>query len=137
MGDEESVLATMTAWAHALERKDVDAMLADYEAEAVLYDIAGQHVGVEAIRALWRRRLPHFPAKFRSRHDDVRIIAGQDVAILAAVHRLIVPGEPDHAISRSGARVTVAYRWRAGRWRVVHEHASVPFDVAAGRPIVV
>lgn len=137
MSTEQEIRATMAAWAAALERKDLDAMLRDYEPDAVLYDVGGQYAGIAAIRRIWEFCLPYFPARFHSVHEDVHIFAGDTVAVMHALHRFRVPDEPDHMMAKSGTRVSVAYRKSGGVWRVVHEHASMPFNFEKGELIAI
>ena len=33
-------------------------------------------------------------------------------------------------------RETVGYRKIAGRWKVTHQHSSVPFDMTSGKPLL-
>lgn len=137
MDAEQSIRQAMDQWSHALERKDLDAMLRDYEPNAVLYDVGGAYHGLAAIRGIWEFCLPYFPPRFFSVREEVRIIAGDDVAVMHCLHRFSVPDDPTHMMARSGTRATVAYRKSGGIWRVVHEHASMPFDFAKGELIVV
>jgi uncharacterized protein (TIGR02246 family) len=137
MSQEAEIRAAMAAWARALEAKDLDAMLRDYEPDAVLYDVGGQYVGLPAIRKIWEFCLPYFPETFHSKHEDVTILAGPEVAVMHALHRFEVPGDPAHMMAQSGTRVTVAYRKRDGVWRVTHEHASMPYDFDKGQLIKV
>lgn len=137
MSSEQEIRATMASWSRALERKDLDAMLRDYEQDAVLYDVGGQYIGLPAIRQIWEFCFPYFPEKFHSVHEDVRAYAGSDVAVVHAIHRFAVPDDPTHMMAKSGTRATVAYRKSGGIWRVVHEHASMPFNFEKGELIAV
>lgn len=128
MHGEQEIRDTITRWSAALLRKDLDAMMAGYEPDAVLYDVGGQYVGRAEIRKIWQFCLPYFPETFHSEHEDMRIDAGGNIAIMHAIHRFRVPDDPQHMMAQAGTRVTVAYRKRDGVWRVMHEHVSMPFN---------
>ena len=133
--DERAIRAMIAAWARALEAKDVDALTADYAPDALLYDVKPPYKveGVAAIRQVWEQCLPYFPASFRSEHRDLTIAIGGDVAFCHGLHHIDVLGQPDHPAGRSWIRVTACYRRIDGRWRVVHEHVSIPFDCTTGQ----
>lgn len=105
-------------------------MTADYAPDVLFYDVKPPHAvsGVGALRANWQACLPHFPARFRTEHRDWTIAVEGDLAFAYGLHRVVPEDEPDHPAGATWIRVTVCYRRVEGRWRVVHEHASVPFD---------
>ncbi len=110
----------------ALRRKDPRAILVHYVADAVFFDVMPpfQVEGLSLHRRLWEASLPRLPKRFSIESRDLRVAAGGDVA---CVHRLV--RIPEIASSRrSWVRETLACRRIAGRWRIVHEHCSVPFD---------
>ena len=63
---------------------------------------------------------------------DLAIAAADDVAFCHGLKRV-------RATTKTGQRLdmwwraTICYRKVDGAWRVTHEHASVPFNVASGR----
>jgi ketosteroid isomerase-like protein len=133
--DEAAIRALIAGWSRALEAKDVDGLTADYLPGAVLYDVKPPHkvVGPAAIRALWAACLPYFPAAFRSEHRDLSVAVGGDVAFCHGLHHIRPLDDPDHPAGRSWMRVTACYRKVGGRWKVAHEHVSMPFDCATGQ----
>lgn len=132
--DEAEIRRMIAAWSRALEAKDVDGLTADYAPDAVLFDVKPNYRvdGPEAIRQVWRQCLPHFPATFRSEHRDLQLTVGGDVAFCTALHHLKIPGEP-HPAGSTWMRVTVCYRKIDGKWRVAHEHVSLPFNPMTGQ----
>ncbi|CAA9412049.1 MAG: hypothetical protein AVDCRST_MAG64-2423 [uncultured Phycisphaerae bacterium] len=133
--DEAAIRATIAAWSRALEARDPDGLTANHAADAVLYDVKPPYKleGVAAIRRTWAACLPYFPASFRSEHRDLRIAVSGDVAFCHGLHHIRPLDEPTHPAGRSWIRVTACYRRIDGRWQVVHEHVSVPFDCATGQ----
>lgn len=127
--DEAAIRRLISAWSMALEAKDADALVADYAADAVLFDAIPPYktVGPENIRQLWINCLPHFPAKFKSEHRDIVIHVTGDTAIMHGLHHFI-PTPADHPCGQTWMRVTAGFRRIDGKWKVAHEHVSVPFN---------
>jgi uncharacterized protein (TIGR02246 family) len=131
---EEEIRALVEAWSKALEAKDIDGLTAGYAPDAVLFDIKPPYRvrGADAIRRVWEEYLPCLPAKFTSERRDFQVTAGGDAAFVHCLHHVRPIGEeprgPDTWI-----RVTVCYQRIGGKWRVVHEHVSLPFDPPTGQ----
>ena len=132
-GDEAELRARAAAWSKALEAKDIDGLTARYAKDVVLFDVKPPFriEGVEAIRRVWEACLPYLPARFASERRDFRVTVSGDVAFAHGLHRIRPIGE-DHPCGGTWVRVTICYRRIEGDWRVVHEHASVPFDPETG-----
>src|SRR5688500_9654150 len=131
--DEAEIRAIISAWSRALEAKDVDGMIANYAPDALLFDVKPPYrtEGPEAIRRFWEVCLPYFPDGFKSEHRDLKLTVSGDVAFCHGLHH-IKPLEPNHPAGQTWIRVTACYRKIAGRWLVVHEHVSVPFNPMKG-----
>ncbi|MGE0200138.1 MAG: nuclear transport factor 2 family protein [Candidatus Melainabacteria bacterium] len=128
--DEAALREGFAAWSRALEAKDIDAMMANYADDIVLYDIKPPYVirGKAAYRQIWEQCLPYFPEKFLSEHRDIVIQISGDLAVAHGVHRL-KPIEPaDHPCGTTWFRFTGSFRKEGGRWIVTHEHISVPYN---------
>ena len=127
--DEQQILELMAKWRAALERKDVAAMMEDYAEDALLFDGIPPYKteGVDGIRQVWENCLPYFPDEFKSEHRDIQIHVSGDTAIAHGLHHF-VPTPADHPCGQTWLRVTIGFRRIAGQWKVVHEHASIPFN---------
>lgn len=134
--DEEAAIRSLISqWSRALEATDPDGLTANYVPDAVLYDVKPPYKtqGVAAIRALWAACLPYFPASFTSEHRDLSLVVGDDVAFWHGLHHIKPTDQPHHPAGQSWIRVTACYRKIDGRWLVVHEHVSMPFDCRTGQ----
>jgi ketosteroid isomerase-like protein len=58
---------------------------------------------------------------------NLRVIVNGDMAIAHWLFRYTGMGQ-DHPPTQTCMRVTAGYERRQGRWQIVHEHCSVPFD---------
>jgi len=128
--DEAEIHTMAEAWAKAFEQKNIDGLMANYADDVLLFDVKPpyQIKGVESYRAMWEACLPCFPAKFKSERRDLKISASGNVAFLHCLNHIRPLGEEGHPAGHTWIRVTVCYRKIDGRWKVVHEHVSVPFD---------
>jgi uncharacterized glyoxalase superfamily protein PhnB/ketosteroid isomerase-like protein len=108
--------------------------VADYLPDAVLFDAIPPYrtVGRDAIKAIWEQCFPFFPETFRSEHKDLQIEVSGDLAFVHGLHHF-VPEPADHPSGSTWMRVTACYRRVDGKWRVSHEHVSIPFDPMSGK----
>ena len=132
--DEADIRALIERWSRAVEAKDPAGIVEAYTPESVLYDAIPPYrtVGKDAIAAAWAQCFPYFPEKFRSEHKDLTIEVSGDVAFVHGLHHF-VPEPADHPCGQTWMRVTACYKRIDGKWRVAHEHVSVPFDPMTGK----
>jgi len=118
----------------AVRAGDLDGITRHYAPDIVAYDAIGRlrFTGVEQYRAHWDACLKMCPGSMIFEHHDPSVVAGDDVAIY---HCLVHCGyKADDGTERfSWMRATVGFRRIDGRWKVVHEHWSAPFDPQSGR----
>jgi ketosteroid isomerase-like protein len=135
--DSAELRAGIEERARAVRAKDVEALMASYADDVATFDLVAplSNQGASAVR----KRLTEWFASFQASIDyevrDVQLAVAGDVAF-------------DHHFTRvrgtttSGAKVdmwfreTVGYRRIADRWKVTHQHSSVPFDMASGKPLL-
>jgi len=93
-----------------------------------------QHVGVEAKLKNWASVF----AVFRDADYEVRgldVAVGDGVAFghcFGRLHGTLMNGTATKGI---WVRVTFCFRKLDGAWQIVHDQASVPFDVLSGRGV--
>lgn len=123
--DSEKIQKLSENWAAAVEAKDVDAILAAYSEDVVIFDVPPplQVKGRDAYREHWEDWLKNFKGDIKCEFKDTQITAGEDVAFLTTLTRI---GEKDIPESGSWVRVTVGYRKTDSKWLATHEHASIP-----------
>jgi ketosteroid isomerase-like protein len=124
---EAEIRRLIGRWSKALEAKDLDGLTVDYAPNAVLFDAIPPYKaeGVDAIRKIWKYCLPHMP-EIKSVHRDLIFHVAGDMAVFHGLHNFET--DAPHPCSQSWIRITVCYRRIDGLWKVVHEHASVPFN---------
>jgi uncharacterized protein (TIGR02246 family) len=132
--DEAEIRRLVAAWSEALVAKNADALTANYTADALLFDAIPPYktVGADDIRTVWQNCLPHMPESFRSEHRDLVIHVDGDMAFVHGLHHF-VPTPADHPSGQTWMRITVCFRRVEGKWKVVHEHVSIPFNPMNGQ----
>ena len=126
-GDEAQIRRRIEEWAKALRAKDLDGVMSHYAKDIVVFDLAPplQHRG-DAVRKGLAEWFPTFQGPIGFEMRDLTVTAGGDVAFSRSLNRISgkrTSGETTDVWVRS----TVCFRKIDGEWKVVHEHASVPF----------
>lgn len=118
----------------AINAHDVEAAIADVDEAVAIYELVPP-LSMHGVAASRQRTVDWF-ATYRDgpywQDGEVTVVADGDVAFSHALNRVT-------GISSSGDpvdmwfRTTIGWQRRDGRWRIVHDHNSVPFDPASGK----
>ena len=135
--DEERVRRQVTRIGDGIRAKDLETLRSIYATDVVSFDVEPplQHVGVEAKLKNWAKVF----AVFRTPDYEVRdltLAVGEDVAFghcFGRLHGTLMTGTKTEGM---WVRATFCFRKLDGTWQIVHDQASVPFDVAGGRASV-
>ncbi len=127
--DETVIRGLIDEWRSALCAKDFARMVQHYSPDVLLFEVTPpyKHEGAEAYRRSWEAFSPFLPASLGSEMRDLSITVSGDAAFAHALHRL-TDQATGQAATCGWVRVTVCYQRHEGKWQVVHEHVSVPFD---------
>lgn len=126
--DEAQIQQVITDWTSAQCAKDVDRLMFHYATDVVVFGVNPPFhtTGVAAWRRVWEAALSHFPASFGVEMRDFRIAVSGDLALAHWQFRYTGMGA-EHSATQTWMRTTVGYKRCKDRWRIVHEHYSVPF----------
>lgn len=133
---ETAIRRRLDAVIEALRAKDLEALRGIYAPDVVSFDVEPplQHVGVDAKLANWAKVFTVFE-KVDYELRDLTIAVGGGLAVGHGFGRIsgtLASGEPAEGM---WVRATFCFRKRGGDWVIVHDQASVPFDVASGRGV--
>lgn len=134
--DEVSIRRQLAVIAEGIRAKDLERLRAVYAADVVSFDVEPplRHVGIEAKLANWARVFTVFrDVDYEVR--DLTVVVGGDVAFGYCFGRLHGTLADGTATDGMWVRATLCLRRIDGAWRVVHDQASVPFDVISGRGV--
>jgi uncharacterized protein (TIGR02246 family) len=125
--DEEQIRGLIEAWAEAVHRGELEAVVADHAEDIVMYDVPGEVRGIETYRKAWAPFCEWQAHGAMFEIETLDVAAGDDVAF---AHALLRCGMPEDT---GRLRLTLGLRKKDGRWIVAHEHHSFQFaDHSAG-----
>jgi ketosteroid isomerase-like protein len=126
--DEAQIRQLIDGWAKALRAKDVNRVMSNYVPEILVFDIAPplQYLGADAYRKNWEEWFTSWQGPIGYEIRDLSITAGDGVAFSHSLNR--ISGKRTNGEDTDvWVRVTACYRKMNGKWKVTHEHISVPF----------
>lgn len=134
----QEVRQLLDRWTNAFEAKNLNGVMAYYAPGDRLdsYDLVPplQYKGAAAYRKNYADFFKQFKGPLRLEERDVDIEAGADIAFAHGLERLtgtMTDGTPVDM----WMRWTSGYRKINGRWYAIHDHVSVPVDLATGKAI--
>ena len=135
--DEAQIKQQVARIAQGIRDKDLQSLRLVYATDVVSFDVEPplQHVGVEAKLKNWAKVFTVFrEADYEVR--DLTLAVGDEVAFghcFGRLHGTLMDGT---ATDGMWVRVTFCFRRLDGAWQIVHDQASVPFDLVSGRGVV-
>ena len=130
---EAEICALIDERIQAVHVRDVHTAMAHTAHEITSFDVVNplQSVGSEAARDRAEQWFSSFQSPIGYEVRDLSITAGEDVAFSHYLYRVSGTQEGGRDIDM-WVRSTICYRKQGGKWHVVHEHNSVPFDPSTG-----
>ena len=129
MNDEAEIRALIDRWAKAVRDEDRSAIRADHDPDVLMFDVPPpfQSQGLDAYMATWETFFTCAERPVAFAFHDIRVTCGRDVAFATAVGRCI---NTDAHGKREPLefRLTMGLRKIDGRWRIMHEHHSLPSE---------
>jgi uncharacterized protein (TIGR02246 family) len=127
--DEQDIRALIDRWTKAVREEDRAGIRADHDSEMLMFDVPPPFLsrGLDAYMETWEEFLSgnEKPVAFDMR--EVKITAGKDVAFATAIGQCLNKG-PNGKREELEFRLTMCLRKIDGRWRVMHEHHSLPSE---------
>jgi ketosteroid isomerase-like protein len=121
----------------AVNNKDVDALVAHHAPSILAYDLVEplQYVGLDALRQRVKQWFDGFESAMTYEVRDLKVTADDEVAFCHGLHHVSGTAKGGQKIDMYW-RATQCLRCLGGKWMIVHEHSSVPFDMATGKASV-
>jgi uncharacterized protein (TIGR02246 family) len=135
-GDEAEIRKLIDNFAVAFRAKDVDKVMSFYEKsdKLVAFDVVPprQYTGWEAYRKDFKDLFDMFNGPVTLDISDVSVASEGNMAYSHSIDHVVGTGKDGNKMDLT-VRVTDVYRKIGGKWLIVHEHVSVPVDLATGR----
>ncbi|GAA1980583.1 YybH family protein [Catenulispora subtropica] len=134
--DEIAIEEHIGRIAEGIRARDIEALRPLYAEDVVSFDVEPplQHVGVDAKLANWTRVFTVFQeVDYEVR--DLILTVGDEVAFgrcFGRLHGTLANGTKTEGM---WVRATICLQKRDGAWTIVHDQASVPFDVVSGKGV--
>jgi uncharacterized protein (TIGR02246 family) len=125
--DEADIRALIERWAKAVREENAEGIRADHDSEILMFDVPPPFLsrGLDAYMATWETFFSMAERPVAFDFHDVKITAGKDVAFATATGRCI-DVDPKGKREELEFRLTMGLEKIDGRWRVMHEHHSLP-----------
>lgn len=123
---ETEIRALIHDWERAIQRGDMDAILARHTEDVAMFDVPEpiQSNGLKAYKETWELFFRYgTPAPDVFVIEDLSVTAGDNVAFARALLRI---GGSEKPV----CRLTLGLEKREGRWMIAHEHHSAPHALA-------
>jgi uncharacterized protein (TIGR02246 family) len=129
LDDKAQIKKLIDDFMNALCVKDVKTMISFYAADAIMFDVKPpfQTKGAVAWRHTWEACIGYFPSSFKIKISELKIHVGGDLAVSHYIFRVTGTAKDDPA-AQTWIRTTTAFKRQQGKWKIVHEHGSVPFN---------
>jgi len=125
--DEKEISTLIEQWSKAVRDQSVEGIRADHDPDILMFDVPPPFLsqGLDAYMATWDTFFASSEKPVMFNFHDVRITASADVAFATAIGKCV---NIDHSGRREPLefRLTMGLRKVSGRWRVTHEHHSLP-----------
>jgi ketosteroid isomerase-like protein len=134
--ERAAVERRMDSWLQAVRNKDVDALMAHYSPDLLVYTLAPpmRSQGQAIPRQAWKDFFASFDGPIHYEVRDRRISHGSDVAFATSVNHIRGTRKDGERLDL-WIRVTVGLCKIDGQWMATHEHVSVPIDMTTTKAI--
>ena len=125
--NEMEILALIERWAGAVRQEDRATIREHHDLDMLMFDVPPPFLsrGLDAYMATWETFFSTAERPVAFDFHDIEITAGDDVAFATAVGSCVYFDAKGHREPLQ-FRLTMGLRKIDGRWRVMHEHHSVP-----------
>ncbi len=130
---EQEIRREFEEWFRDSAARDLDALMEKIAEDAVSYehDLPLQHVGVDAIRQVCQNGFDVVQGEFNWDIPDLRIIVRDDIAVTWGLNHMQAKG-PGMETFESWSRGTRVFQRIDGKWKMIHQHVSYPYDPQTG-----
>jgi Ketosteroid isomerase homolog len=135
--EEKVIRGLIDNWYENLGRGDAVGLAADYADDVAVASLAPPlwNHGKQVYVASMARWFSTFVEPLKGGPKKLSIVAGDSVAFVNGFSH-IVGKKKDGTAMEMHMRLTVCFEKRNGRWQIVADHTSVPFDMQTYRPLI-
>ena len=124
-------------WINALRAKDIDRVMSLYASNVVSFDLDPplRYAGTDNKRRAWEKLFAAYTGPIAYETRDLSVTTHGELAIVYSLNH--VSGTlANGRIADMWVRWTACFRRIDGIWLIVHDHVSVPADLAHGQAVL-
>lgn len=132
--DEAQVRRIIEERVQSVHNKDIHLLLSNHAPDILAFDVLNplQYSGLDKVKERAEKWLSSYQSSIGYEIRDLGVKTSADVAFCHYLYR--VSGTlKDGGEVNMWVRATVCLRKVDGKWKIEHEHQSVPFDVETGK----
>lgn len=134
--DKSEITALEQRVTDGFKAKDVDKIMSCYAPDESLFvfDVVPprEYVGAKAYRKDWEDLFAQFPGPVEAEISNLKVESNGNLGYAhLIVHSVLT--DKDGKKAEVNVRTTDVLRKTTGKWLIVHEHNSVPVDLATGK----
>lgn len=129
------VIEQIECWDQAIVDQNIHELLSRCAKDVSLFDVSSQLYGVDEYQLEWKKFSPFIHGKMSISRRDAKLYVSDELAILHC-HSKVENTTSQYKQKMPWCRTTLCLQKKQGRWNVVHQHISVPIDMATGRLVV-
>ena len=128
VGDEhiaQEVLFKIKQWDNAVERLDLQAISDMCSDHLRFFDVSSQLSNISEFKQLWEKYSSFFVDDVRVYRKKVEIYAQANLAFMHCYSK-IDHADESRALNLPWCRTTLCFEKMHGKWKVAHQHISMP-----------
>lgn len=134
---EAQIRDLVHSWQAGAQSRDLDLVMSHYAPDVLAFDAIGQlqFKGADAYRKHWQACFEMCQGEGFFEVHELGVSADEEIGFAHYVARCGGTG-PDGEMKTGYMRATVCCRRIDGKWLIVHEHYSAPFDMESGKALM-
>jgi ketosteroid isomerase-like protein len=132
--EDAQIKSLEASFASAVTAKDVDSIMKLYSPDVLVFDVVPprQYAGAAAYRDDWKELFSQYAGPVKFEITDLVVFSEGTMGYSHSIQHLS-GADPKGAPVHMTVRVTDVYRKQGDAWSIVHEHVSVPVDLATDK----
>ena len=135
--DEAAIRSLIDGFVAAIRSKDLDGVMSVFAPGVLSFDLGPplQHGAGDAFERRWRELFHAYPGAIDYEVRELAVVVSGEAAFSHSLNR--TAGTMSNGKNNERwVRWTACFRKADGRWRIVHEHVSVPVNLRGGKALL-
>lgn len=130
----QEIMAVLDQWDLAICSLDMDQIVEYCAADVSLFDVTMELYGISAYQQVWNVYKDYFRKGLKVFRDKINIYAEPDVAFVHCFSKIDVEsGVPTPSVK--WCRTTICFKKKKDKWKIIHQHISLPVSMDTVEPV--